>query len=143
MLIKDFFKKFPDEASCRSHFKTQRDKQGVVCKRCNHTEHYWISTREQYHCKKCKYRTTLRSGTIMHGSRLPFYYWYFAMMLLGSTKKSFSALSVQKQLGHKYYEPIWAMLHKLRYAMADRDADYKLTDEMEIDEGFFAIVPEG
>ena len=126
MKIQDFFKKFPDEASCKAHFKSERDKQGVVCKRCQHQDHYWLSTRDQYQCKKCKFRTTLRSGTLLHGSQLPYYYWYFGMMMLTSTKKSFSALEIQRQLGHLYYEPIWYMLHKIRYAMGKRDDNYRL-----------------
>jgi len=142
MKIQDFFKKFPDEASCKSHFKAEREKQGVVCKRCRHREHYWISTRDQYQCKKCKFRTTLRSGTLLHGSQLPYYYWYFGMMMLTSTKKSFSALEVQRQLGHLYYEPIWYMLHKIRRAMGKRDDNYTLCNEIELDEGFFEIVPD-
>lgn len=141
MKIRDFFKKFPDEGSCKAHFKAEREKQGVVCKRCRHQEHYWISTRDQYQCKKCKFRTTLRSGTLLHGSQLPYNYWYFGMMMLTSTKKSFSALEVQRQLGHLYYEPIWYMLHKIRRAMGKRDDNYMLCDEIELDEGFFEIVP--
>jgi len=141
MKIQDFFKKFPDEASCKAHFKAERDKQGVVCKRCGGITHYWISTREQYQCKSCKFRTTLRSGTLLHNTQLPYYYWYFSIMILTSTKKSFSALEVQRQLGHLYYEPIWYMLHKIRYAMGKRDDHYKLHDQIELDEGFFEIVP--
>ena len=141
MTIRDFFNKFPNEASCKTHFKSERDKQGIECKRCKHQEHYWISTREQYQCKKCKFRTTLRSGTLLHGSQLPYSYWYFGMMMLTSTKKSFSALEVQRQLGHLYYEPIWYMLHKIRHAMGKRDDNYTLGNEIELDEGFFEIVP--
>ena len=63
------------------------------------------------------------------------------MMLLTSTKKSFSALEVQRQLGHAYYEPIWYMLNKIRYAMGKRDDNYTLSDQVELDEGFFETVP--
>ena len=102
MKIRDFFKQFPDETSCKVHFKSERDKQGVKCKKCQHQAHYWLATREQYQCKKCKHRTPLRSGTLLHGTQLPYYYWYLAMMMLTSTKKSYSALEVQGQLGHRY-----------------------------------------
>ena len=141
MKIQDFFKKFPDEESCKAHFKAERDKQGVVCKRCDGQQHYWLSTRSQYQCKNCKFRTTLRSGTLLHGSQLPYYYWYFGMMMLTSTKKSFSALEIQRQLGHLYYEPIWYMLHKIRHSLGKRDDNYILSNEVELDEGFFEIVP--
>ena len=141
MKLQDFFKKFPDEASCKTHFKSERDKQGVVCKRCQYQKHYLISTRDQYQCKRCKFRTTLRSGTLLHSSKLPYFYWYFGIMMLTSTKKSFSALEVQRQLGHPYYEPIWYMLHKIRHAMGKRDDNYTLCNEVELDERFFEIVP--
>lgn len=62
------------------------------------------------------------------------------MHLQTSTKKSFSALELQKQLGHKYYEPIWGMLHKLRLAMGHRDNKYLLEKDIELDEGFFTTI---
>src|SRR5699024_1553189 len=55
-----------------------------------------------------------------------------------STKKSFSAKELQRQLGHNNYNPIWAMLHKLRMAMGKRDARYELKGMIELDEGFFS-----
>jgi hypothetical protein len=74
----------------------------------------------------------------MHQSRLPFRYWFVAFHLLTSTKKSFSAKELQRQLGHKYYEPIWALLHKLRAVMGKRDSQYTLEGIIELDEGFFS-----
>lgn len=138
MNLLNFIKLFPDEDSCKLKMKEIRDKEGVTCKHCGSKDHYWKSDKWLYECRRCKYRTTLRSGTVMHGSQLPFRYWFIAMHLLTSTKKSFSALELQKQLGHKYYEPIWAMLHKLRHIMGKRDSNYVLTGEIELDEGFFS-----
>src|SRR5659263_3725 len=57
-----------------------------------------------------------------------------------STKKTFSALELQRQIGHKYYEPIWYMLQKLRKTMGSRDSKYKLDKIVELDEGFFESV---
>jgi hypothetical protein len=74
----------------------------------------------------------------MHRSQLPFRYWFIAIHLLASTKKSFSAMELQRQLVHKFYEPIWALLHKLSSAMGKRDAQYELSDIIELDEGFFS-----
>ncbi len=138
MKLFDFVSEYPDEESCKLKFKAIRDKEGVVCRKCGGKEHYWKQDKWQYECKVCRTRTTLRSGTVMHGSQLPFRYWFIAMHLLTSTKKSFSALELQRQLGHKYYEPIWGMLHKLRLAMGKRDEKYKLSSEIELDEGFFS-----
>ena len=48
------------------------------------------------------------------------------MFLLGATKKGFSSKEIQRQLELKRYEPVWAMVHKLRKAMGDREDRYTL-----------------
>ena len=133
-----FISEFPDEQSCKNKFKEYRDQAGVVCAKCNGTQHYWKSDKEQYECKKCKTRTTLKSGTVLHKSKLPYRYWFITMHLLTSTKKSFSAKEIQRQLGHKRYAPIWHMVHKLRKTMGTRDEEYVLAGRIELDEGYFS-----
>lgn len=138
MNLLNFVSQFPDESSCKAKWKEYRDKQGITCPKCGCKDHYWKSDKEKYECKRCKYRQSLRSNTVMHGSQLPFRYWFVAIHLLTSTKKSFSASELQRQLGHSTYNPIWAMLHKLRLAMGKRDAEYSLQEVIELDEGFFS-----
>ena len=60
--------------------------------------------------------------------------------MLSATRKTFSANEVQNQLRHEIYEPIWNMLHKIRIVMGKRDSRYKLTEFIEIDEGFFETI---
>lgn len=139
MNLISFTKQFPNEESCRQHLKEQREKQGIVCSKCGCVHHYWKKNRNEWQCKKCGHRTTLTSGTVMHGTKLPIMYWYIAMHLLTSTKKSFSALEMQRQLGHNRYQPIWELMHKLRNVMGQRDAEYQLCGSIELDEGFFSI----
>lgn len=143
MTLLEFTVKFGSEKACRAHFKKVRDGEGVVCKGCNETEHYWLSAKQMYQCRNCGFRTSLRSGTIMESSKLPFQYWFFASYLMANTKKDISAYQMQRELGHKRYEPIWAMMHKIRKAMGQRDSKYLLNNEVEVDEGFFeTLVPE-
>ena len=75
----------------------------------------------------------------MQSSNLPFLVWYKTMFLLSTTKKGFSSKEIQKQLGLKRYEPVWAMVHKLRKAMGNRDARYTLEGMIEMDEGYFTV----
>jgi transposase-like protein/DNA-directed RNA polymerase subunit RPC12/RpoP len=142
MNLLNFESQYPDELSCRKKFKEFRDRQGVICPSCGHTEHYWKQDKESYECKRCRRRQSLRANTVMHGSQLPFRYWFIAIHLLTGTGKSFSALELQRQLGHKYYEPVWGMIHKLRMIMGKRDEDYTLSGTLELDEGFFSTVVE-
>jgi transposase-like protein len=140
MKFKDFFEMFPNEEACRLKIKEIREKEGVVCKKCNCKEHYWKNDKQLWQCKECSFRTTLRSGTVMENSKLPFRYWLTAMQFLTHNKKSYSAKSIQNELGHKRYEPIWTMLHKLRAVMGYRDSEYELSNWIELDEGFFEHV---
>ncbi len=135
-----FTNTYPNEESWKLKFKEIREKHGVTCPRCGGTEHYWKWDQWQYECKNCKTRTTLRSGTIMHNSKLPFQYWFIAIHLLTSARKSFSAKEVQRQLGHKLYQPVWEMLYKLRSAMGSRDERYQLASQIDLHEGFFSSI---
>lgn len=72
MKLFEFEKHFPDESACKMKFKEMRDKEGITCSKCGSKEHVWLNGHGQYQCKKCRHRTTLRSGTVMHGSKLPF-----------------------------------------------------------------------
>jgi len=138
MNLFEFTANFGSEEACRLHFKEQRDRQGVVCK-CGHTEFYWIKSRWSYECKECRSRISLRSGTIMENSNLSFMIWYKTMFLMTATKKGFSTKEIQRQLSMKRYEPVWAMVHKLRKAMGKRDDRYTLEGMIEMDEGYFTI----
>ena len=140
MRLLEFNEHYPNEEACKAEFKRYREKVGVRCNKCGNTTHYWKKNREQWECKNCSHRTTLKSGTVMQNSKLPFQYWFIAMHLITSTKKSFSSKEIQRQIGHKRYEPIWAMVHKLRIVMGLRDDEYTLSDEVELDEGFFETV---
>lgn len=140
MKIYEFTQNFPDENSCRMHFKAFREREGIVCKKCSCTKHYWLQSKWQWQCSECRFRTTLRSGTIMEAAKLPFYKWYLCMAFMSSTKKGISALEMQRQIGHRRYRTIWVMMHKIRVGMGKRDDKYTLNGGIELDEGYFEIV---
>lgn len=137
MNILNFALNYPDEETCRKKFKEQRGQMGITCNHCNCKGHYWLENKQAYECKKCHARQTLRSGTVMQHSNLPFRYWFAAMHLLTVTKNPFSTAELQRQLGHKRYQPIWEMVNKLRDVMGKRDDEYQLKDAVELDDAFF------
>ena len=47
---------------------------GVTCRHCNCKEHYWLENKQAYECKRSHARQTLRSGTVMQHSNLPYCY---------------------------------------------------------------------
>ena len=144
MNILNFTTVFPDENSCKIHFKNQREKEGIVCKKCGCKNHYWLQNKWQWQCKTCNFRTTLRSGTVMENSNLKVRLWYLAMLFMSYSKKGISAMELQRQLNHKRYDTIWSLMHRIRNAMGNRDASYTLEGMIEFDEAYFEkATPEG
>jgi hypothetical protein len=86
MNILNLTAQFPDEASCKARWKEYREQEREVCPYCGNKEHYWKSDREEYECRRCKYRQSFKFNTVMHGSQLPFRYWFVAIHSLTSTK---------------------------------------------------------
>ena len=136
--IINFVEQFPDELSCKLHFKHVREQEGVVCKSCGGTKHYWLKNKFQWQCCKCEFRTTLRSGTMFEHSKLPFRKWYLVMAFMSFSKKGLSAKELQRQLGHKRYRTVWSMMHRIREAMGKRDSLYTLEGMVELDEGYLS-----
>ena len=119
-----------NEESYKIKFKEYRDNSGLFCNKCNSKEHYWKSDKWQYECKKCSTRKTLRSGTILHGSKLPYRFWFIAINLLYSKNKIYTIKEIQKELRHNRYQSIYEMTQKIKKATANLGNIY--TDSGEI-----------
>jgi len=133
-----FIEQFPDENSCKEHLKGIREQQGIKCKNCGCEKHYWLKSKFQWQCSECRFRTTLRSGTMFENSNLPFRKWYLAMAFMSFSKKGISAKELQRQLDHSRYRTVWTMMHRIREAMGQRDNLYNLEGMVEFDEGYFS-----
>jgi Zn finger protein HypA/HybF involved in hydrogenase expression len=59
MNLEEIFKAYSNESKAMQAFKAMREEQGVVCKKCQSTAHYWKSNKNHYQCKSCKFRTGL------------------------------------------------------------------------------------
>ena len=140
MNLLSFNKRFPDEISCREYLKEKREAEGIVCSKCGCEKHYWFANMQLWKCSGCGTRLSLRAGTIMEKSHIPVLTWFMCIHLMTSTKKSFSALEMQRQLGLKRYEPAWLMMQKIRSSMGKRDNKYQLEGAIELDDAFFEIV---
>ena len=144
MNILKFLEDFPSEESCRVHFRNQREHEGITCKNCGSSEHYWLKAKWQWQCISCSFRTTLRSGTVMENSNLPVRTWYLTMAFMTFSKKGISASELQRQLNHKRYDTVWSLMHRIRNAMGNRDAMYGLKGMIEFDEAYFTkATPDG
>ena len=125
MNLLNFIRRFSEENDCLEYFKAIREKSGVICKKCGHNKHNWLAGKVQFECKQCGNRISIKSGTVMENSKLPIKYWFITIHILTSSKKTFSASELQKQLGYPEYEPVYEMLYKLRMVMDNGVDEYK------------------
>lgn len=88
-------------------------------------------------CSGCRHQSSLTAGTIFHKSRTPLLKWFWLIFRMATSKTGVSIAEMQRELEIKDYKTIWAMAHKIRKAMADRDINYKLAGLVEIDESLF------
>ena len=132
-----FHQSFPDEESCMLHFKEKRLSSGLCCSGCKGKDFRFQKGKQRFFCKNCNKSISLKSGTVMENSNLTFKSWLYCMKYMTMTKKGVSTKEMQRLLGFKRYEPVWYMMHKLRAVMGKRDDLYTLSQNIEIDEGFF------
>lgn len=132
-----FQARFPDEASCRRYLETKRWPDGFACPRCGHREAYWHRTRQLFQCKACHYQASVTAGTVFHKTRIPLQKWFWMLFLLSRDKHGVSMKGLQRLLGIGSYQTVWTMAHKLRRAMAARDARYQLAGLVEVDDTYF------
>jgi len=57
MNIIEFNNYFPDEVSAQNHIQCMREKEGIICRKCQHSEHYWCKSIGKWTCKNCHYQT--------------------------------------------------------------------------------------
>jgi hypothetical protein len=62
--------------------------------------------------------------------------WFWAIYLASRDKRGISALRLKGELD-VCYTTAWTMLHKIRKAMGERDANYQVAGLVEVDDSYF------
>jgi len=138
----EFKNRFGSERACQNALEKMRWPEGFKCPKCQHIKATRIKTRRLLQCSKCHFQVSLTSGTIFHKTRTPLQKWFWAIYLASQDKGGVSAMRLSKQL-ELGYKTAWAMLHKIRKAMAQRDNGYTLSGFIELDDAFFGGAAQG
>jgi transposase-like protein len=111
---------FHDEAEATAHMEADRWPDGVYCPLCgsdNVTKMGGKTQAGMFMCNGCRDKFTVRTGTIFERSHIPLHKWLLATHLMAASKKSVSALQLQRMLGLGSYRTAWFMCHRIREAM--------------------------
>ena len=136
--LKAFRERFPDDNACAAYLEERRWPDGFVCPHCAARSGWKLQAKRwTWECRGCGKQTSVTSGTVMHGSKVPLSAWFLAAHLLATHSNGMSALQIQAKLGFGSYKTAWLLLHKLRRAMVAPDRS-KLGGDVELDE---TIIP--
>lgn len=110
-----FFKQFPDEMAARKHFEDLRWVGKRCCPYCNSENTSEIKNEKPmpYRCKDCRKHFSVRTGTILSESKLPFQKWLLAMYILTSSEKGISSIYLSKVL-ECTQKTAWFLAHRIR-----------------------------
>jgi hypothetical protein len=133
----EFLTLYGTEAKCRRALYRSRWPKGFRCPACGRCRHSRFRRAGQlYHqCTACRHQTTLVSGTLLEGTKLPLTTWFLALYLLTSTKTNLAALELKRHLG-VCYRTAWRLKHKVMLAMTEREEPRQLNGFVQIDDAY-------
>ena len=113
------FGKFPDDEAAERWIKEQRWPDGAYCPHCgSFNVQVGISHPCMTHrCRDCPKRPmfSLKTGTVMEGTKLGYRTWVLAMYLMSQSPKGVSSLRLHEDLGITQ-KTAWHLAHRLRKA---------------------------
>ena len=135
---KQFKAAFRSEKQCRDFLLSLKHPKGFRCKKCKHDEYHDIAHRAAWQCGDCGYQESAKAGTVFHKSKVSLVNWFHAIFEITISKGGISAVELRTRLGLGSYKTAWGMLHKLREAMAKREAiSTKIGGVVEVDGTMF------
>ena len=128
---------FHDDSTAKAWFEQQFWPNGPVCPYCESSNvQANIKHRTMTHrCRECPGRRmfSLRTGTVMEGSKLPYKVWAIAVYLLTTNLKGVSSMKLHRDLGISQ-KSAWHLAHRLRKSL---EAAGKLFEgPVEVDETY-------
>ena len=131
----DAVQKFSTEEAAEAWFIDRRWPDGVKCPHCASAE---ISVRKNrkpmpFHCRTCRQYFSIRTGTLLHASKLPLSKWALAFYLMSVNRKGVSSVQLSKALGVTQ-KTAWHLEHRIRDAWALQSE--KFEGPVEVDETY-------
>jgi transposase-like protein len=119
---------FHDEEAARDHFERIYWPLGPVCPHCGVVDEATLVKGKShrsgmYQCNACRQPFTVKIGTVMEASHIPFAKWALGFHIMAASKKGMSAHQFWRLLGFGSYKTAWFMCHRIRDAMRDVSGD--------------------
>ena len=131
----EFERLYGTEDKCREALFSWRWPEGFACPACGGLAHCELAKRALWQCNACRTQTSLTAGTIFAATKLDLTVWFRAMFHMTQTKQGISALELSRRIDVSY-NTAWAMHHKLRQVMLERNQGKPLDGRIEMDDAY-------
>ena len=138
----DLMERFPTHEKAVEILEQMRWGDKIKCAYCKseNTNTYMAKGRKRHFCNTCIKSFTVTVGTIFHSTKVPLHKWFILIALMLNAKKGLSACQASRDLGMRR-PTVWAMMQKIRKAMADNGSDELLSGIIEMDECYIGGKP--
>ncbi len=126
---------FPDDATAEAWFVEQRWPHGIRCPFCDSDNIQERPARkpQPYRCRECRKDFSVKTGTLMHDSKLGLRIWALALYLMNTGIKGVSSMKLHRDLGITQ-KTAWYLAHRIREAWATGDRLF--AGPVEVDETY-------
>ena len=126
---------FNDPAFTERWFAEQRWPNGVACPGCGslNIQHRINRKPQPFRCNDCRKDFSVKSDSIMHGSKLSLKTWGLAMYILITGLKGTSSMKLHRDLGVTQ-KTAWHLAHRIRKAWQHDQAEF--SGPVEVDETY-------
>ena len=136
MTLLQFQTLYPDEETCIQAIFQSKWPRGYICPYCQHNDGYRLAGRRTMQCLLCKRQSSITSRTLFEDSKVSLTAWFWLVFLMSQDKGGISTKRAAALLG-MHYTTVWNMMHKIRFAMGNRQENQLLSGLVEIDDAYF------
>ena len=133
--ITELLDHFKDQKTCIEFLEEQRWNGKPTCPHCGHEKVY--RTKAGFRCAGigCYKKFTVLAGSIYESTKIPLRLWFAAIYLGVAHKKGVSSVQIATDLNISQ-KSSWFMMHRIREAMIDADAETQLKGVVQADETY-------
>ena len=128
----DITRIFPDDATAERWFVNNRWPVGVGCPQCGSLNVQQRPSRkpQPYRCRDCRKDFSVKTGTLMHNSKLGLQTWAMALYLLSTGLKGTSSMKLHRDLGVTQ-KTAWFLARRIRETWRERGERFRGPLEMD------------
>ena len=131
----EIMRMFPDNRTAEEWFIKTRWPDGIFCPACGCNDIQERPTRkpQPYRCRTCRKDFSVKTGTLMHNSKLGCQIWAVAIYLLVTGLKGVSSMKLHRDLGITQ-KTAWHLAHRIRETW--KDGNMEFVGPVEVDETY-------